>query len=1012
MTALPSGEVTLLFTDVEGSTRLWELHGTRMLALLAEHDRIVAEAVADAGGVLQLSRAEGDSSFAVFSDPASAISAAVALQRSMSAYPWPDDLLIRTRAALHTGTVELRGDTYYGPVVNRCVRLRSLAHGGQTILSKATRDAALASTTALGDVLFADLGTHRLKDIAVPERVFELRHPDLEADFPPLRSPDVERHNLPELQGRFVGRQDDQRAVEKALTVDRLVTIVGTGGVGKTRLALEVAWRRVAETDANEGTWFVNLTPARTNDDAEAVLAAGIGAREQPGRPLVETIVDQLADKAALVVLDNCEHVMSAARHLTQALLRGCPNVRVLATSREALGLDGERRRVMSGLAQRDAVELFVDRARFPRDGLDDETRGAVERLAARLDGIPLAIEIAAARAAELGVDRVERGLARTQLEDAGRTVLEATLQWSHDLLEPDERVLFRRLGVFVGQFTLNGAEAVVAFGAEGGESLDVFDVLDLLASLVERSLVVRTDQGAYRQLFVVRECAIRLATDAGEYDALAERHLSYFVELAESLRRPDLDERGRFDPLRQVNDDLIAALDRTFGDDVAGLQVRLAAALDEFWYLRGAFAEGRARLEAVLDGGAGFRSHRAEVHRSVAYLARWQGDLDAATDHLEQARALFAEILGELSGTDSPHLPHFQHQMAHTLLVLSEVAVVRGDASTAAELAREAIALSDAAAPVAMLQLGTAEHAAGLDAAADRHIADALRAAETRGDDSLAAQCICTLGVIARASGDLATAESHYSHAAAVQRQGSSEQLLARTLLSLAELLTVAGRPAADVLDEGLTLARAVGDREAEAHALSTLADIAARDDPSAGAALHNEALALRVSVGAPTEVALSEIRVAAFAEFTGDLTRAAEVSAHAASVFRGLYDHRGATEALAQLARVHARRGDVAAAVGALTNALDHAAKAKTAVEHADILDSAAWLSAARDRRADARRLLECAAEHRANIGVRPSEPTARLRTLLEAELATTVPSPLAPDELVLAAIEPCDQ
>ena len=316
---LPAGEVTLLFTDVEGSTRLWELHGERMLPLLARHDEIVAAAVAEAGGVLQRNRAEGDSSFAVFADPRAAALGAMALQKAMTAHPWPHDLRIRTRAALHTGGVEVRGDTYYGPVVNRCVRLRSLAHGGQTILSRATVEAISARGDMPTGLSLVDLGTHRLKDLAVPERVYELRHADLPTDFPPLRSPDVERHNLPALIGRFVGRRDERRAVAKALEVERLVTLVGSGGVGKTRLALEVAWGRVhdaTEIAPQEGTWFVNLTGTHSDADVAATLAAAVGAREQPGRPLIETITDQLGESAALVVLDNCEHVVSAVRAL------------------------------------------------------------------------------------------------------------------------------------------------------------------------------------------------------------------------------------------------------------------------------------------------------------------------------------------------------------------------------------------------------------------------------------------------------------------------------------------------------------------------------------------------------------------------------------------------------------------------------------------------------------------------------------------------------------------------
>jgi predicted ATPase len=1006
---LPTGEVTLLFTDVEGSTRLWELHGERMLPLLTEHDRIVARAVADAGGVLQTSRAEGDSSFAVFADASAAVRAAIALQRGMAAHAWPPDLVIRTRAALHTGTVEVRGETYYGPVVNRCVRLRSLAHGAQTIASKATYDAVRVDTQSLGDASFADLGTHRLKDLAVPERVYELRHPDLSVGFSPLRSPDVERHNLPELVGRFVGRAEERRGLAKALGNERLVTVVGTGGVGKTRLALEAAWTRVADAasgdpgaEPNEGTWFANLTPAGGLEDVEAILAEAVGAREQPGRPLVETIVDQLADNAALVVLDNCEHVVSAVRQVVQALLRGCPNVRVLATSREALDLDGERRRGVAGLPQTDARELFIERSRLAISTDDGDAIGAIDRACLPLDGIPLAIEIASARAAELGADAVAQGIARAQVEAAGRSVLEATLAWSYDLLEPDERLMFRRLGIFAGQFTLGGAEAVVADSA-----LDVYDVLDLLGALVDRSLVLRTDEGGYRQLFVIREAALRLAREAEEYDALAERHLAWCLALALDRQRPELDERARFDPLRQVNDDLLAALERDFSDELAGLQVQLAGALDEFWYLRGAFSDGRTHLEKVLARGAGFRTHRASVHRTIANLAQSQGHLDDAMDHLTQARSLFEEVVVDQRAAGSEHVPVFAHLLALTLLDSSEIALVRGDARTSAELVSEAMTVSDKVAGRAAMQLGRAEWALGDTDAGTARVIAALRVAEESGDELLEGDCFRTLGVLARAAGRLELAESYYRSALEVDRRLGGEQLLAHTLLSLAELLELRGADPIDALNEGLALARALGDRRAEAHGLSTLAEITAAADPAAAAALHEEVLERRLVVGIPAEIGLSQIRVGAFAEFAGRMDDATQLTQRAASTFRALTDDRGAVEALAQLARIEARRGRTAGAVAALNESLERAANTSVSLERADILEAAAWLAANQRRRSEARALLDHATALRQQLGLRPTEPTRRLRDDLAAEVGAVAATTLDENDLLSAVL-----
>lgn len=1008
MTALPTGEVTLLFTDVEGSTRLWELHGERMLALLADHDRVVAHAVADAGGVLQTSRAEGDSSFAVFADPRAAVAAAVSLQRAMTAHSWPVDLVIRTRAALHTGTIEVRGGTYYGPVVNRCVKLRALAHGGQTILSKATVDAAVRDGGLPPEVRLTDLGTHRLKDLIVAERVFELAHPDLPAGFPPLRSPDVQQHNLPERVGRFIGRSSEPRAITKALDVERLVTLVGSGGVGKTRLALEVAWARVEEdpgapaSAAHEGTWFVDLTGVRDDDDVHSVLATAVGVREQPGRYLLETVAEHLGDKAALVVIDNCEHLVPGARAVVQVLLDRCPHLRVLATSREALGLDGERTRAVPGLPLADAVTLFADRAGLALGTLGAHTAEAVERLCDRLEGIPYAIEIAAARAEAMGPDLMERGIGGALLEEEGLSVLEATLAWSHSLLDPEEQVLFRRLGVFAGTFPLDAVEAVVV-----DDVIDAMDVLDLVTSLVERSLVLRSEGGGYRQLIAAKVYAARLARGAGEFDALAAAHLAWCLALAHAQRAPDVHDRDRFDALRQVGEDLVVALDRRFPDDQAALQVQLAAALEAFWFHVGAFSEGRARLEAVLERGAGFRSHRAEVHRSAGYLARWQGDLDAADDHLERSRRLYDEILVELREAASPHVRLFEEHLALTLVLLGEVAQLRGDLHAAADVLRRALALGGPGAPSAAMKLGLVEQGMGETEAARGHIDDALAAAEAAGADDVVADCRRNLGVIARSVGDLGAAEAHYRAALELDRRGAPDHVLARTLINLAELLLLRGGDAADLLDEGLVMARAAGDRLAAAHGMSTLAELTAPTDEAAAAALHRAALDEVSAIGIPLEEALCLVRVAGYQELQGALDEAVVTAVSAVTIFRGLGDSRGVTEALTQLGRAEARRGNTVAAARALGEALESAARAETAIERADLLGATAWLAHALGRPDVACGLLEAARRRRAGLGVRPVWPSTRAETALDDLLLGAVAATESEDVLVDRAL-----
>ena len=485
----PSGTVTLLFTDVEGSIRLWEADREAMAEASARHNRIVREQIEVAGG--QVVKTVGEAFRAVFADPSAALASAVAVQRAVGTEPWPPGLPIRVRMALHSGACVERDGDYFGPVVNRAARLLAAGHGGQVLVSGATYE--LLADRLPDGIGLRDLGEHRLKDLGRAERVFQVTGPGLAEGFGPLRSLDdpALRHNLPSQATSFVGRAAELAELRSLVSGgSRLVTIAGPGGIGKSRLALQVAAEAV--DGAGDGVWLVELAPVAEPELVARTVAAVLQVREEPGRPMLDTLVDAVGDRYLLVVLDNAEHVLGAAAKLADAMLRSCPRACLLVTSREPLGISGEHvfrvpplavppadLAVADRLASFESVQLFAERAAMHRQGfaLDDANAAAVAAICARLDGIPLALELAAARLGSLSVSEVNSRLdERFRLLTGGsRTALprhqtlRALIDWSYDLLNPGEQVVADRLSVFAGGWTLEAAEAVTSAGDTGG---------------------------------------------------------------------------------------------------------------------------------------------------------------------------------------------------------------------------------------------------------------------------------------------------------------------------------------------------------------------------------------------------------------------------------------------------------------------------------------------------------------------------------------------------------------
>lgn len=645
---LPTGTVTLLLADVEGSTRLWETRPEEMTAALVQLNKTVNEAIASHDGVRPLEQGEGDSFVAAFARASDAVACALELQRAPLAP-------IRLRIGIHTGEIQLRDDANYaGPTINRTARLRDLAHGGQTVLSGVTES--LVVDRLPEDVWLADLGSHPLRDLPRPERVVQVCHPDLRNEFPPLRvRTAVVAQNLPAQLTSFVGRQAQLGELRDIVTANRLVTLTGAGGAGKTRLAVESAARVAA--DFSDGVWYVDLAPITIPEVAPVTVARTLGLPDQPGRSTMDLLVRFFGDKKILLLLDNCEHLLDACGAVAIELLAACPQLTILATSREPLGLPGELSwRVPSLSLADEAIELFTDRARRARPEfvVTEENRALLEQICERLDGMPLAIELAAARVRALSLHQIVDSLhdrfrlltggARTAVRR--QQTLRASVDWSHALLTEPEQVLFRRLAAFAGGFDLDAAQAV---GADS--DVESYQLLDQLSLLVDKSLVVADDTAdgmRYRLLETVRQYAQEKLGESGEADEVRTRHRDYYT-----TRAIDFESHGLSGLEALLNwaqseiDNLRAAYSWSLEKSDPEIALELVSAVQQVWIRCGRFREGLAGFDALLTDET--RSHvtPAAWVRGVAYhgvLCAWagaRGDVDRSREALAIAREL-----------------------------------------------------------------------------------------------------------------------------------------------------------------------------------------------------------------------------------------------------------------------------------------------------------------------------------------------------------------------------------
>ncbi|HVF06034.1 MAG TPA: adenylate/guanylate cyclase domain-containing protein, partial [Frankiaceae bacterium] len=601
----------MLFTDIEGSTRLLQLLGPAYGELLARHHAVIRGAIAEHSG--DEVETAGDAFFVVFDRATDAVCAAVAIQRALGAAMAGTPAPFRVRMGLHAGDVALDSTGYVGMPVHEAARVAAAAHGGQVLASDAVR--AAAEDLPAG-IAFDDLGEHALRDIVEPIQLFQVAHPDLATDFPPPRTEGSARHNLPAAVSSFVGRDREVAEVRALVASSRLVTVTGTGGLGKTRIAVHAAAASLARFPA--GTWFVDLTTSSSTQDVVTAIARTLDVPQVTSTASLAAIARHIGSRRALLVLDNCEQVLAGVALAVDSLLSRCPALTVLATSREPLGVTGEtawRLPVLAvpappveraeDLLRFDAVRLFVERARAADTAfvLDERTAGPVARVCRQVDGIPLALELAAARLQALSLEDLAqrlderfRILRSTDPTAAARhQTLEATLDWSHDLLTADEATVFRRLAVFPGDFSLDAADAIASF--------DVGDGLEQLAQLVRKSLVV-TGGGRYRMLETIREYARRRLEAAGEVADARKRHAEWYVSLAETAE-PALRGGGNVEWRRRLaaeNDNLDAAMDWSLACSDGHQALTIAGSVWWSWVGSPTEAAGLAWLDAALN--------------------------------------------------------------------------------------------------------------------------------------------------------------------------------------------------------------------------------------------------------------------------------------------------------------------------------------------------------------------------------------------------------------------------
>ncbi|MCV7122355.1 LuxR family transcriptional regulator [Mycobacterium lacus] len=961
---LPEGTVTLLVGDVEGSTRLWEAQPEEMGAAVKRLDETVSGVIAAHGGVRLVEQGEGDSLVLAFARASDAVAAALDLQRAPLAP-------IRLRIGVHTGEVRSRDEgNYAGPTIDRTARLRDLAYGGQTVLSGAAES--LAVDHMPDGAWLTDLGTHQLRDLPRSERVVQLCHPDVTAEFPPpCDANDVAAHGFPAHLTRFVGRVAQIGEVHQLLLDNRLVTLTGAGGVGKTRLAVQLAERIATEFG---GAWYVDLAPITDADLVPITVARALGLHDLLGPRAIDTVLRSLGTRRALVVLDNCEHLLDAVAALVVTVVKACPDVRLLATSREPIRVLGEVSYRVPPLSLSDeAIQMFAFRARRVRPDFDltDDNRALVTEICRRLESLPLAIELAAARVRSLSLDEILDGLQhRFQLLTGGartavrrQQTLWASVDWSFELLTAPERVLLRRLAVFVGYFFLVDAHAIACDG-----DTQRYQVLDELSLLVDKSLVMAEQRGGrtyYRLCETMREYALEKLKQAGEVDLVRARHRDHYTAMAALLDNPGRADYAQWiDEAETEIDNLRAAFVWSRENADTELALTLASSLQPVWLTRGRVREGRAWFASVLTGQDGSQLEVAAAVRARALADKALLDVfvDAAAgaDQAEQALEIAREI-------GDPAL------LSRALTVCGLICIAVARTEAAAQYFAEAIDLARAVGDrwrLAQILVFQALDAvmAGCPVAARAAASEGRDLADAIGDRSDSLWCRSCLGFAQLMAGNLAEAAAEFRAAADEAEAAHEVTHRANCLQGLAYALAYQGavseaQAAADAALQAAELGEYYAGMGYSALATTALAagDVEAAKDAS-------EAAWRNLSLAVPRSAAAQSAFIAQIALASGDLVTARRWGDDAAETATG----RHLAVALITCARIAIAEGRLEEAERDALDALACAADSAAYVDIPDVLECLADLASDAGTDVEAARLFGAAEAIRQRIGL----------------------------------------